>query len=136
MKTYSQKLPPSKSRRIRTFNWLPTARGEGILEIRGAKASDRYRVAEFPCHEDFDGRAFSIVKDDGEAYDVLISNRRAEWDSCDCPGFTYKSVCKHRQSLRAILESDWLVVPEPRVPDAEQRAEASRVVAALLGEAA
>ena len=113
MKSYSKKLPATKTHPNRLCNWTPSPEGGGMLEILGHKARDHYRVAEFPCHNDFDGRAFSVRKDDGEAYDVLISNRRAEWDSCDCAGFTYQNVCKHQQSLRSILESGWMGASKP-----------------------
>lgn len=80
----------------------PLRPGEpGILRVRDGDDAFFYTVREIPC--DIGGRGFAVHRLGlGTMYHVRIG---LPIDcSCDCPGFTYHSRCKHVLGLLKLAE--------------------------------
>lgn len=95
---------------------------DGRIVLRVGKNVTAYTCTEFPVGEPYDGRAFKLVKPDGEHYNVFLA-RNGQDDSCDCMGYVAHTTCKHRDSLRCLLSRGLL----DDALAAAERAEADRV---------
>jgi hypothetical protein len=72
---------------------------------------DHYRLEEHPT--DWEGRSFLLHRDESvreregpdadEFYAVFIS-RNLQDDMCTCRGFQGRSVCKHRDAVRGLVQ--------------------------------
>lgn len=101
--------------RTRTFPcryciWLQVQPGIGILETYEGKSEDkvkktgRYLVTE---HEPTYCRRFQFLKEavaGGDEYWVCIGGDITQ-DTCDCKGFESQNICKHSDSIRAIVDA-------------------------------
>ena len=60
---------------------------------------------------------------DGTAYEVIVHNRDAEDVSCNCPGNTYRGMCKHVGSIlvRLDLEAEMELASAAAAEDVAKR---------------
>ena len=40
----------------------------------------------------------------GQGYTVILSDRGARWDECECEGWKYRRACRHCSALRRLVE--------------------------------
>jgi hypothetical protein len=92
-------------RRIR-LALAPSADHAGVVRIHQGKEEDSYLLEPFAA--DF-GRAFRLVKEDGEAYHVNLNGRQS---SCECKGFLRWHHCKHVEGLQALVSHGLLLDSE------------------------
>jgi hypothetical protein len=102
MATLTQSAPECK----RTLNWTanhddhsPVA---GALTITDNGKAKVYVVAEFPTG--LTGRGFTVTCPAGLGYTVILSDRGARWDECECEGFRWKKTCRHCAALRRLAD--------------------------------
>lgn len=118
-------LGPSRSEKTRPYRYEPGCRR---LTLGAGKKAAAYTVGEFTPDAGFPGRAFQLLKADGEVYSVLVGRTGC---LCDCAGTTYLSAakanqrafevgektyptlgCKHLDCLSRLLREGWLDLPE------------------------
>lgn len=123
MTSVANKMPGCKSSPERTVNYEFTGgAADGVMTITsrasyGGHVVTIYAVTEFLPDSGFDGRAFRVVKQDGEVYSVFVA-RNGQDHSCDCKAGTYGRVkeCRHVAALRALIRAGRLDDPrdDPR----------------------
>lgn len=108
-------LPSTRTHSCRHCLWEQVKPGLGILEVYEgkhpgtAKMTGRYLVRE---HEPTYCRRFEVLKqaaDGGDTYWVSIGDDYTQ-DSCDCTGYESHAVCKHADSIRALIKENALSV--------------------------
>ena len=77
-----------------------------------AKA-ERVRIVKLAGQERYLARSRTV--EPGAYYELSVS----PWGrvSCSCPGFSYRSVCKHAAALKARLSSAGPTLPPPPLQD-------------------
>jgi hypothetical protein len=77
----------------------PDAQGVGVFQIRAKNRLCYYTFREIRC--DIGGRGFALHRLGlGELYHLRIG-RRVDCE-CECPGFLYRSTCRHILGLLAL----------------------------------
>jgi hypothetical protein len=89
-------------------NWKPRKLHWGSVQL--------YTLEEIPVGNGFDGRGFTLRKDDGEHYSCFIAANGQD-SHCDCPGGTYAHRCKHVDAIRELIVAGRL--DDPRNPPVE-----------------
>lgn len=75
-------------------------RGVGVFCVTVAEKSTHYVLHEIPC--EIGGRGFAVHRLGlGNLYHVRVG--RPEDCSCECPGFLYRSQCRHVLGLLALV---------------------------------
>jgi hypothetical protein len=130
--TLTETLPSTRSAKHRAINWTPCPAESrcpctGTLAITTSKKHEEYGVVEIiPSPHYEPGRAFQMVKPDGEVYSLLLADRR-DRSECDCAGFSYDATrkadyrhqsrtdslgCKHLDAIAAVIANGWLPHPQ------------------------
>lgn len=118
--THGGELAGSATKARRSWHWIPTPdqQYDGLLVIRqqggkgmNCKATvDTYAVEQQSAPVGFIGRRFYLLKlideQKPDAYEVYVGTRAGE-GSCSCPAGQFRAaICKHRDALRAAIESN------------------------------
>lgn len=121
LRTTNQPLPATKTHAKRSFIFFgPTADGFlGALSIRQGSKSDEYLIEE-DTSEPYPGRTFLLARQTGDitpdrqgTYRVVCHT--PDDAACNCSGYSTAKVCKHSDSVKALL-ADGLLDPEPDPP--------------------
>lgn len=91
--------PAKPGRTIRLVR-PPDGRGVGVFCVSVAGHSTWYTLREIAC--EIGGRGFEVHRLGlGNLYHVRVGRR--EDCSCECPGFLYRSYCRHVLGLLALV---------------------------------
>lgn len=120
METSTVDLRETRTHRCRWCVWTQIQPGMGIAEVHegktvsGAKVTGRYLITEI---EPTYCRCFKVQKEvaaGGTIYWVSIGHDGdMDQDGCDCQGFESSAVCKHVDSIRALIDQSEFIPEDP-----------------------
>jgi hypothetical protein len=124
-------LPPTRTHRRRSWQWVRTAGGErhdGLLTVEQSPSGtpgcrverDVYAVQEYPA-VGYAGRCFLLLNlddpDQPDVYQTLVGPRGpGDW-SCTCKAGSCGLLCKHVTAIRTVIAEGGLPHPSADAPE-------------------